>query len=91
MCEFNTKITIAQLQRLTIVSAKSKIHSPRRGCLSPGNSIVLEIVAALLFISVKNSCQFWSSLLGGIFWVFFFSRVGKSLACHAPGKWCLCA
>ena len=21
----------------------------------------------------------------------FFSRVGKSLACHFPGKWCLCA
>ena len=35
MCEFNTKSTIAQLLRLTIVSAKSKICSPRRGCLSP--------------------------------------------------------
>ena len=22
---------------------------------------------------------------------FFFFRVGKSLACHSPGKWCLCA
>ena len=21
----------------------------------------------------------------------FFFRVGKSLACHSPGKWCLCA
>ena len=21
---------------------------------------------------------------------FFFFRVGKSLACHSPGKWCLC-
>ena len=28
MCEFNAKITIAQLLRLTIVSAKSKILSP---------------------------------------------------------------
>ena len=35
MCEFNTKITIAQLLRLTSVSAKSKIYSPRRGYLSP--------------------------------------------------------
>ena len=52
MCEFNTKITIAQLLRLTIVSAKSKIYSARRGYFSPGNSIVLEIAATLLFISV---------------------------------------
>ena len=22
---------------------------------------------------------------------FIFFRVGKSLACHSPGKWCLCA
>ena len=22
---------------------------------------------------------------------FIFFRVGKSLACHPPGKWCLCA
>ena len=22
---------------------------------------------------------------------FYFFRVGKSLACHSPGKWCLCA
>ena len=21
---------------------------------------------------------------------FIFFRVGKSLACHSPGKWCLC-
>ena len=40
MCEFNTKITIAQLLRLTIASAKSKIYSPRRSYLSPCNSIV---------------------------------------------------
>ena len=53
MCEFNTKITIVQLLRLTIFSAKSKIHSPRRGYLSPGNSIVLEIEAALLFIRIN--------------------------------------
>ena len=52
MCEFNTKITIAQLLRLTIVSAKSKIYSPRRGYLSPGNSIILEIAATLSFIGV---------------------------------------
>ena len=25
-----------------------------------------------------------------LFFCFFF-RVGKSLACHSPGKWCLCA
>ena len=32
-----------------------------RSVLSPGNSIVLGIAAALLFISVTTSCQFWSS------------------------------
>ena len=55
MCELNTKITIVQLLRLTIVSAKSKIYSPRRGYLSPGNSIVLGIAATLLFISVTTT------------------------------------
>ena len=49
--------------KLTIVSAKSKIHSPRRGYLSPGNSIVLEIETALLFISVTNSCRFGGSFV----------------------------
>ena len=43
MSEFNTKI--AHLFRLTIVSAKSKIHSPRQGYLSPVDSTVLEIAA----------------------------------------------
>ena len=61
MCEFNTKITIAQLLRLTIVPAKSKIYSQRRGYLSPGNSIVLGIAATLLFISVTIFCRFWGS------------------------------
>ena len=50
MSEFKAKITIAQLLRLTIVSAKSKIYSPRRGYLSPGNSSILEIAATLLLI-----------------------------------------
>ena len=58
MREFNTKITIAQLLRLTIVSAKSKIYSARRGYFSPGNSIVLEIAATLLFISVSFFSDF---------------------------------
>ena len=48
-------------QRLTIVSGKSKIYSPRQGYLSPGNSIVLVIAATLLFISVKIFCRFWGS------------------------------
>ena len=26
-----------------------------------------------------------------VFFFFFFFRVGKSLACHSPGKWYLCA
>ena len=26
-----------------------------------------------------------------LFFCFLFFRVGKSLACHSPGKWCLCA
>ena len=30
MCEFNTKITMAQLLRLTIVSAKKKLLSKTR-------------------------------------------------------------
>ena len=49
--------TQRSLSRLTIVSAKSKIHSLRRGYLSPSNSIVLEIETALLVISVAN-CRF---------------------------------
>ena len=53
MCELNTKIIIVQLLRLTIVSAKSKIHSPSGGYLSPGNSVVLELEAAF--------CRFWGS------------------------------
>ena len=52
-----------QLLRLTIVSAKSNIHSPRRGYLSPGSCIILEIDVALLFISVTNSCRFWASFV----------------------------
>ena len=55
ICEFNPKITIIQPLRLIIVYAKPKIHTSRRGYLSPGNSIVLEIEAALLFISVKHA------------------------------------
>ena len=54
MCEFNTKITIAHLLRLTIVSAKSKIYSPRRGYLSPGNSIVLEIMSSYFIIHRRH-------------------------------------
>ena len=42
MCEFNTKVQSSNSMRLTIVSAKSKIHFPRGGYLSPGYSIVLE-------------------------------------------------
>ena len=26
-----------------------------------------------------------------IIFTYFFFRVGKSLACHSPAKWCLCA
>ena len=52
MCEFNTTITIAQLLRLTIVSAKSKIYYPRQSYLSPGNSFVLEIAATFLFMLI---------------------------------------
>ena len=40
----------SQSLRWTIAPAKSKIYSPRRVYLSPGNSIVLEIAATLLFI-----------------------------------------
>ena len=58
MCEFKTKIKIAQLLRLTIVYAKSNIYSPRRGCLSPGNSIILGIAATLLFISITIFADF---------------------------------
>ena len=54
MCEFNTKITIAQHLRLTIVSAKSKIYSPRRGYLSPGDSIILEIAANFIIHQRHN-------------------------------------
>ena len=49
--------------KLTIVSAKSKTHSPRQGYISLGNFIILEIDAALLFTSVTNSCRFWGSFV----------------------------
>ena len=54
MSEVKTKITIAQLLRLTICLCKVKIYSPRRvrRYLSPDNSIILEIAATLLFIGV---------------------------------------
>ena len=55
MCELNTKITIAQLLRLNIVTAKSKIYSPRRGYLLPGNSIVLGIAATLFIIHQRHN------------------------------------
>ena len=59
MSEVKTKIKIAQtLIRLTIVSAKSKIYSLRRGYLSPGNSIILEIAATLLFIGSQFFADF---------------------------------
>ena len=52
MSKVKTKITIAQLLRLTISLCKVKIYSPRRlrRYLSPGNSIIFEIAATLLFI-----------------------------------------
>ena len=61
MSEFKTKITIAQL----IVSVKSKIYSPRRvrRYLSPGNSIILEIAATLLFIGVTIFSLFLGLIL----------------------------
>ena len=60
MRKVKTKITIAQ-PRVWQVSAKSKIYSPRQGYLSPGNSIILEIAATLLFIGVTIFCWFWGS------------------------------
>ena len=32
-----------------------------------------------------------SQKFGRFFRFIFIFRVGKSLACHSPGKWCLCA
>ena len=63
MCEFNTKITISQLLievDHVIVSEKSKTYTQRQGYLSPGNSIVLEIAAAL------------SQILADIFFLILF-------------------
>ena len=54
MSEVKTKITIVKLLRLTFCLCKVKIYSSRRvrRYLSPGNSIILEIAAILLFIGV---------------------------------------
>ena len=41
-------------QRLTIVSGKSKLNSPRQGYLSPGNSIVLVIAATSIIHQRRN-------------------------------------
>ena len=51
----------SHLLRLTVVSAKSKFHSHRRGYLSPGNFTVLEIAAASLVNS--DSCRFGGSFI----------------------------
>ena len=62
-CEFNTTITIAQLFEVDRCFCKVIIHSPTRGYLSPGNSIVLEIAAVLLLICITNFCRFWGSFV----------------------------
>ena len=64
MCEFNSKITIVQLLRLTMVSAKSKLHSPRRNYLPPGKFYRFGNRSCfVVFISVTNSCPFWGSFI----------------------------
>ena len=55
MCEFNTKVQSSNSMRLTIVSAKSKIHFPRGGYLSPGYSIVLEKKTECSIIQTRHN------------------------------------
>ena len=46
------------------------------------------------FTELPNPVGICVSFLGFILFSYFFKiffRVGKSLACHSPAKWCLCA
>ena len=45
------------------------------------------------FASMAIPVEKWVGLFDLIFFFFIIIsfRVGKSLACHSPGKWCLCA
>ena len=54
-CANSTQTTIAQLLRLTIVSAKSKIYSPRRGYLSPGHHQGHNLLPILGLILLNSS------------------------------------
>ena len=40
---------------------------------------------------LQYSSSYSGTVNGRAIFSFFFFRVGKSLACHSPGKWCLCA
>ena len=52
-------------------------------------SCSLDPVPSLLGCRMAIPVGKWVEFLRFIIFIFF--RVGKSLACHSPGKWCLCA
>ena len=58
MSEVKTKITIAQL---LLMQSQNLLSKTRTTLLSPGNSIILEIAATLLFICVTSFHWFWGS------------------------------
>ena len=49
-----------------------------------GKWVVLRFITGLPYTAIPVGK--WVEFLR-----FIFFRVGKSLACHSPGKWCLCA
>ena len=64
--------------------------------MSETKSIFLSMVSVVAFVLILLVIGFLFNLL--ILKVsssspnrfFFFSRVGKSIACHSPAKWCHC-
>ena len=48
------------------------------------------LVTGLPMANPVEVCVLFVCFLFFLFFSFFF-RVGKSLACHSPAKWCLCA
>ena len=81
-----------------IVSPKKTIQISRNTCEFKTELLKLDIMVDKMKILL--GCQYGnpSRKVGGICLFYFFQffycfifHVGKSLACHSPGKWCLCA
>ena len=75
--------------RKLVVKRSLSTCQPRSQCLSLPiyflQSFWVQYFASTVDVPQATQCTLTEGL------VFFIFRVGKSLACHSPGKWCLCA